>query len=73
MSLGARKSESTISFLCPRHESVLHVSWGFRSMHVGGAHFLLVDGSVRFISQNINYATYQNLGSRNDGNNIGEY
>lgn len=39
----------------------------FRSRHIGGAQFLFVDGAVRFISQNIDHATYQALGGRSDG------
>ncbi|QDT96871.1 DUF1559 domain-containing protein [Gimesia aquarii] len=39
----------------------------FGSNHTGGAHFLMADGSVRFISENINFATYQAAGSRDDG------
>ena len=50
-----------------------NLSWGFRSAHVGGAQFLLVDGSVRFISQNLSYQTWQNLGDRNDGRVLGEF
>jgi prepilin-type N-terminal cleavage/methylation domain-containing protein len=50
-----------------------NLSWGFRSGHVGGAQFLMGDGAVRFISQNIDYRTYQNLGVRNDGRVIGEF
>lgn len=45
-----------------------NISWGFRSVHPGGAHFLFVDGSVRFLSQNLNHQTYQYLGGRSDGN-----
>lgn len=45
----------------------------YSSQHVGGCHFLMGDGSVRFISQNINTNTYAFLGSINDGNIIGEY
>jgi len=48
-------------------------SWGFKSMHVGGAQFLLVDGSVRFLSENINHQTYQYLGGRAEGQVIGEF
>jgi prepilin-type processing-associated H-X9-DG protein len=42
-------------------------------LHVGGAHFLLCDGSVRFISQNIDHTTYQMLGDRWDGNAVGDF
>jgi len=48
-------------------------SLGFKSMHEGGAHFLLGDGSVRFISENIDYITYQKLGCRRDGQAIGDF
>ncbi len=43
-----------------------NLSWGFRSNHPGGAHLLLVDGSVRFIPETIDYQTYQYLGGRRD-------
>ncbi len=48
-------------------------AWGFKSYHVGGAQFLLADGSVRFISENIDHQTYQALGGRRDGRVIGEF
>jgi prepilin-type N-terminal cleavage/methylation domain-containing protein len=48
-------------------------SWGFRSSHPGGCQFVLVDGTVKFISEDVNYATYQSLGGRQDGNPIGQY
>jgi len=44
-----------------------------RSFHVGMVHVLLMDGSVRTISENINRQTWRNLGARNDGNVIGEF
>jgi prepilin-type N-terminal cleavage/methylation domain-containing protein len=48
-------------------------SQGFKSKHVGGAQFLMGDGSVRFIGDNINYVTYQRLGDRRDGGAVGEF
>ena len=54
-------------------QSNWNYSWGFRSMHVGGAQFLFVDGSVKFLSENIDYTTYQRLGGRADGNTVGDF
>ncbi|MDP1796770.1 MAG: DUF1559 domain-containing protein [Planctomycetaceae bacterium] len=46
---------------------------GFGSLHTGGCHFLIGDGTVRFISENIDTTIYRNLGTVNDGNPIGEF
>lgn len=48
-------------------------SMGFKSRHTGGAHFLLGDGVVKFITQNIDYDTYQRLGDRRDGKPIANF
>ena len=50
-----------------------HRAAGFSSLHVGGAHFLMGDGAVRFISENISSLTYSYLGSINDNQVIGEF
>jgi len=44
-----------------------------RSFHTGGVHGGLADGSVRFISDNIDATTWSRLGSRNDGQPLGEF
>ncbi len=41
--------------------------WGFRSLHPGGANFLMGDGSVRYLKQSINLTTYQALGTKQGG------
>lgn len=43
------------------------------SMHPGGIQVLLGDGSVRFISENINVHTIRQLCGRNDGEIVGSY
>jgi len=40
---------------------------GFKSEHPGGCQFVFADGSVHFISENIDYRNYQRLGCRRDG------
>ena len=45
----------------------------FSSNHEGGVQFLLCDGSVHFMSENVDYDLFRNMGERNDGNVIGEF
>lgn len=40
---------------------------GFKSRHPGGAYFAYCDGSVHFLTDSIDYMTYQRLGARSDG------
>ena len=48
-------------------------SIGFNSYHTGGAHFLLGDGAVRFITENVDSQTYVNLARRADGAVLGGF
>lgn len=46
---------------------------GFSSQHLDGAYFLMCDGTVRFVHENISVKVYRNLGRRNDGKIIGTF
>ena len=44
-----------------------------QSAHSGGVQVLLADGSVRFVSENLDMDTWLRLGTRDDGQVIGEF
>jgi hypothetical protein len=58
---------------------------GFSSLHTGGVQFVLCDGSVRFISENVDYngivtggtntvdSTLEKIAARDDGLSVGEF
>lgn len=46
---------------------------GFSSWHTGGAQFSLADGSVRFLSENIDVDVYSHLGDREDGHTLPDF
>ena len=48
-------------------------TYSFSSPHVGGAQFCLADGSVRFLSENIDQTLYENLSTIADGQVVGEF
>jgi prepilin-type processing-associated H-X9-DG protein len=43
------------------------------SWHTGGVQICLCDGSVKFISENIDFETWARVGVRNDGQVLGEF
>jgi hypothetical protein len=53
--------------------TVLGDSAGFSSHHAGGAHFLMADGAVRFISVNIAPQILQSLFTRSGGEAVGAF
>jgi prepilin-type processing-associated H-X9-DG protein len=44
-----------------------HVTMGFESFHPGGVNFLMVDGSVAYINESVDFRTYQLVGTKDDG------
>lgn len=50
-----------------------YVFYGSRSRHPGGTNHALGDASVRFISETVDFVTYQRLGARNDGETVGDF
>ena len=68
-----------------RYNSVINARAGYQRMalainddnafsyHVGGAQFALGDGSVRFVSENIDVVTYDYLHDKRDGGIIGDF
>lgn len=44
-----------------------------RSFHVGGVHTCMADGSVRFVSENIDLATWRGMGTRAGAEVLGEF
>lgn len=55
---------STIRGINNADRNVGYYGQGFGSFHKGGAQFTMADGSVRFVSENINIATLCFLGTR---------
>lgn len=45
----------------------------FSSTHVGGAHALMCDGTVRFISENVGLSVYQAIATRAGGEVVGDF
>jgi prepilin-type N-terminal cleavage/methylation domain-containing protein/prepilin-type processing-associated H-X9-DG protein len=53
--------------------SLLKGHMGARSYHSGGVNLLLCDGSVQFVGDSVNPTTWARLGSRGDGQVVGDY
>ncbi len=54
----------------PNHN---HHPEDFGSAHVGGAHFVMADGHVVFVSDNIDTRTFRSLSTRNGNEVVGEF
>ncbi len=53
------------------HGTLMEMSFG--SYHTGGAFFGMADGSVQFLSENIDLGLYQSLATRAGGEVVGEF
>jgi prepilin-type N-terminal cleavage/methylation domain-containing protein/prepilin-type processing-associated H-X9-DG protein len=48
-------------------------AWVFNSSHTGGAHFLLADGRVQFLSENMDYFTFCQINYMADSGVVGQF
>ncbi len=67
---------STFGRINSRRDPTVHgviMEMSFGSWHVGGAHFTLADGTVRFVSDNVDLQLYRKLATRNGGEVVGEF
>jgi hypothetical protein len=58
---------------CVRAVGVDRIHAAARSYHAGGAHCVLADGAVRFVSENIDALTWRRVGGIQDGQVVGEF
>ncbi|MDA1164559.1 MAG: DUF1559 domain-containing protein [Planctomycetota bacterium] len=73
MVLGSTGGGATSTLVMNPASNIADVEDAFSSRHVGGAHFLIADGAVRFISEDIDLVNYRKLGQRDDENQIGDF
>jgi len=67
---------STVVRINARLDPTVHgvlMEMAFGSYHVGGAHFAMADGSVRFLSENMDLTLYQSLATIKGGEVVGEF
>lgn len=55
-------------------QAYIGIGWkGARSLHTGGVHLLLCDGSVRFVSDNVSSVAWMALSTRAGGEVVGDF
>ncbi len=64
---------STVNGINTPGYGTAYYNQSFASHHEGGAQFLLVDGSVRFISENLDLWTLSYLGTKGGNDVVGEF
>ena len=58
---------------CPQPPGCHNRGCGFKSEHEGGAHFVMGDGSLHFIAEDVDYRIYNYLGTRSGQEPTGAY
>ncbi len=73
--LGNAGDGTSVAGVCDRRAMLNDMTnpEAFNSNHMHGAQFVMVDGSVLFVSEKIECATYERLGQRDDGKKLGAY
>ncbi|WP_437227341.1 DUF1559 domain-containing protein [Planctomicrobium sp. SH661] len=71
--MGTWALASTVNGINMPNASAYYNGSGFRSYHTGGAQFAMVDGSVRFINNNVNLMTLSSLGTKAGGEVLSEF
>ena len=64
---------NSTAVVAPFNDTPYRANTVLNSYHVGGIHALLGDGSVRFLSENMNFATLLSLASKDDGQVLSEF
>ena len=69
---GDRGDGTAVTGVCHRELRLndANQSSGFLSWHPRGAQFVMVDGAVHFLSEDIDGTTYERLAQRSDGSNL---
>jgi prepilin-type processing-associated H-X9-DG protein len=63
-------------FIIPEDESLIkpppywQAARGFKSLHPGGAHFVMADGSVHFVTESVDHSIYRGLSTRNGSETV---
>lgn len=61
-------------YIVPRDAQTSYLkNCGASSYHTGGANFLMADGAVRFLSDSLDFRTYNYLGGKSDGQVLSEF
>jgi hypothetical protein len=71
--VGPNAGYTTYPYTNPPFAFGVHGTSSAYSFHTGGSHFLLGDGAVRFISENINFDTFIALHTPGNGEVVGDF